>query len=114
MKNSMHSEIDASGVNIVLESSITSSAIRTKAFEELSMKNSQIDQRLRRLSNSGGNKFTQNAHVKITEGISWQISKELNMTIEERNACEKKAHTFESRLFGLMKDIENKYKQKEP
>jgi hypothetical protein len=41
------------------------------------------------------------------------MTKNLGMTMEERHVCEKKAAKFENKLFDIMKNLEQKYKNEQ-
>lgn len=112
MKSSIHTEMEESELNIFREHRTYNSGIHQKVFDEISNRNISPELGLRRMSNSGANLYTHGLDFAPNQGLSWQMTKELSMTVEERNACEKKAERFESRLLDLMKNIEKKYKEK--
>lgn len=109
MKNSSASEFNDSTSNINREYSVIDSLLKQRQVNESSIRKISTERRLSRLSSSS-KKHQSQLIIPNNSGISWQMTKNLGMTVEERSHCEKKAEKFENKLFDLMKNIEQKYK----
>lgn len=105
MKNSSASEFNDSTSNINREYSVIDSLLKQRQVNESSIRKISTERRLSRLSSSS-KKHQSQLIIPNNSGISWQMTKNLGMTVEERSHCEKKAEKFENKLFDLMKNIE--------